>query len=112
MQEREVTLSSGRTVTVFNVVVFVAKGGGGMLTVQYATSLDRAQADKRRSEAAEIAAVYGELAEQHQLPRVSAQICNTLAAARMVEAPEEMFFFERRANGDWTAADDSRSPHP
>ena len=101
MQKTALPLPSGRTVTVLNVIIADQRGkSSGTLGIQYRSSVSARDLEARRAEAFEVTKQYAAFAEERGLS-MSAQICNTEAAAETREAPERIFFFELGKDDQW-----------
>lgn len=88
-------------VTILNLIIVSQHGrAGGSLGIQYRSSLPSSHRDAQLAEAREVVESYGGLAET-QGYSMSAQICNTMAAAETREAPERLFHFARGSTGTW-----------
>jgi hypothetical protein len=106
MQERPLTLPSGREITVLNLAVNIMRGRpGGTFVIQYRTSTPAAEALARESEATEIVTMHRSFADEKGLDEMRVEICNTQAAAAMREPAETRYSFGRSATGDWTLRD-------
>jgi hypothetical protein len=102
MQETVLALPSGRTVVVLNLIVVDQRGvPGGSLGIQYRSAIPAADLAARRAEAFEVISKYGPFAEERGYS-LSAQICNTQAAAETTEAPERAFYFVLGEDREWT----------
>lgn len=101
MQTTLITLPSGREVTVLNLIIVDQRGRpGGCLGIQYRSSLAHADRVAQQGEAREVVEFHRSFAEEHGYS-LSAQICNTDAAAQTREPPERSFYFERGSDGEW-----------
>ena len=101
MQETTLPLPSGRTVVVLNLMIVDQRGRpGGDLGIQYRSGVPSTQLDVRRAEAFEVIEQHAAFAEERGYS-MSAQICNTEAAAETREAPERIFFFELGEDRQW-----------
>ena len=101
LQETSLRLPSGRTVTVFNVVLFRQLDGVGYVAVFYYSSVPATDGVARRDEASEVAAMYGPLADSQGFGRISARLCSTREAIELREAPELIISFHRGIDGSW-----------
>lgn len=101
LQETPLRLPTGRIVTIYNVVVFHRRDGGGGLSVFYGSSLPETDGVARTEEASEVAAVYAAFATSEGLARITAAVCSTRAAIEMREPPQAMMHFQRDADGTW-----------
>ena len=102
MQETVLALPSGRTVVVLNLIIVDQRGvPGGSLGVQYRSAVPSTDLEARRAEAFEVISKYAPFAEERGYS-MSAQICNTQAAAETREAPERIFFFVLGEERQWT----------
>lgn len=107
LQETPLSLPSGRVVVVLNHVVYTPQGRpGGHFAILYRSVTPASDAAGRRAEATEVIAQYETWAEERRYRALSAQICNTQAAAEMREAPELIFTFERGTDATWTLRDE------
>ena len=115
MQEHPVTLPSGRVIVVLNQIVVSQRGvSGGSLGIQYRSQVSAVDRAEQLSEAREVAELHRAFAEA-QGYTLSAQICNTPAAAETREPPERAFYFARSDAGEWqlqftVGADGLREP--
>jgi hypothetical protein len=101
MQETILPLPSGGNVVVLNLMVTEQRGrSGGMFSIQYRSTVPSSDVETRRAEAFEVISKYAAFAEE-QGYSLSAQICNTDAAAETRELPERIFYFELGADRQW-----------
>jgi len=101
MREEPLSLPSGGRVTVLNIVVVNrARSPGGSFGIQYRSAIAGTDLLSRRAEALEVIECHRNAIPVHT-HLVSAQVCNTQAAAEMREPPEQTFCFVRDASGHW-----------
>ena len=104
LQDRPISLPSGRVVRLYNVFT-LRPGPPTSYTVQYGSAIPEGDGALRRAEAAEVITFFAEYFASQGATRASAQICGTRAQAEMREAPECIFRFERRHDGLWQGTD-------
>jgi hypothetical protein len=102
MADTPVTLSSGTTVRVRNIVM-LAGPGGKSLTLYIETPTHAVDTVRVAREAKELVDLHGGSAALGPLGRVSVGVCRTQACLEMREAPNEMFVFLPRPDGSWRA---------
>ncbi len=101
MLHQRLALPSGGKVTVLNIVVLSQPGiSGGGVGIQYRSDLPANDLTARCAEARELVECHRELVDV-DAHSISAQVCNTLAAAAMREPPEHTFLFTRDTEGRW-----------
>jgi hypothetical protein len=101
LQDRPLTLPSGRVVQLYNVVSIASGDDSSSFGVQYRSAISASDEVNRREEATEVIAKFARLFSRADVTRASAQLCATRAQAEMREPPEMIFQFERGADSSW-----------
>jgi hypothetical protein len=101
LQDRPLTLPSGRVVQLYNVVSIASGDDSSSFGVQYRSAISASDEVNRREEATEVIAKFARLFSRPDVTRASAQLCATRAQAEMREPPEMIFQFERAADSSW-----------
>jgi len=104
-----VTLSSGTTVRIRNVVVLRTPNGSG-LAVYIQTPTPATEPERLALEAKEVAGVQLKSPTSENITRVRVVVCRTQGCLEMRESPQEMFLFVRNPDGSLQAQERPDSP--
>lgn len=101
LEDTPLTLASGTTVHVRNLVVFEG-GAKRQLTIVIETPTAATDTKRLAREAKELANMHQQFAEMERLDSITVAICRTQACLETREAPSEVFRFVRAIDGYWT----------
>jgi hypothetical protein len=101
LDDAPLTLPSGTTVRVRNLVVFQGRTKR-QLTIMIETPTAATDTERLAREAKELANMHQQFAEMEHLDGITVAVCRTQACLETREVPSEMFRFVRGIDGHWT----------